>query len=248
MDDERNPPEVAPEDPGTVLDPPGSRWLSAPDAATLIGHSERGARDWLDRYDIPYRATRPRRWSEAVILARLAALGERPRKIPEAAPELPRNSPEAAPEASGRMSEPIEAHFRTAGEPTTALVPFERVAELTAGLVERIGDLTRRNEVLALEVGQLRERTAGHGPQLAAKDETIAELRRRAEAAEAGREAAEGERDALRLQLAEASVPPVGVVAAQEAPEGPHARDTTPAAQRPLQGLWRRLRRRLAGE
>ncbi len=68
--------------PGTVPEPPGSRWLTAPDAATLIGHSERGARSWLDRYDIPFRDGRPRRWSEAAILARLAALGERPRKVP----------------------------------------------------------------------------------------------------------------------------------------------------------------------
>jgi len=66
----------------------------------------------------------------------------------------------------------------------------------------------------------------------------VAELRRRAEAAEA-------DADALRLRLAEVDVPPVVVVAGQDATEGPHTTGTTTAAHRPVQGLWRRLRRRL---
>ncbi len=101
-----------------------------------------------------------------------------------------------------------------------------------------MGDL----RTMLAEVGKVYE------GQLAAKDETIAaqrdalaELRRRAAAAE-------GERDALRLQLAEVAVPPVVVVAGPEAPEPPPATDTTPDAHRPAQGLWRRVRRRFVGE
>ena len=133
------------------------------------------------------------------------------RKAPEVAPEDSGSSPEAP----GSQSEPIEAHFRVEGEPPAALVPLARVTELTAGLVERIADLAGRNEALALEVGQLRERTAGQGTQLAAKDETIAaqrealaELRRHAEAAEAARLAAERERDELRARISTPAFPP----------------------------------------
>ncbi len=48
-------------------------------------------------------------------------------------------------------------------------------------------------------------------------------------------------RRALRLRLAEVSVPAVVVVAGQDATEGQDATGTTPAAQRPAQQLWRRL-------
>ncbi len=71
--------------------------------------------------------------------------------------------------------------------------------------------------------------------QLAAQAETIAELRRRAEVAEA-------ELEGARLRLAEVSVPPLVVVAGQEAPEGADATATTFAAPRGAQGVWRRLR------
>ncbi len=75
---------------------------------------------------------------------------------------------------------------------------------------------------------------------LALQQETIAELRRRAEVAEA-------EADALRLRLAEIDVPAVVVVAGQDATEEQDATPTTPVAHRGVQRLWRRLRRRLAG-
>ncbi len=52
----------------------------------------------------------------------------------------------------------------------------------------------------------------------------------------APREAAEAERDELRLRLAEASVPPVVVVAEQESTAHPRARDSG------ARGLWRRVR------
>jgi ribose 1,5-bisphosphokinase PhnN len=89
--------------------------------------------------------------------------------------------------------------------------------------------------------------------QIAAQQETIAELRRqRDEDREREREAlaelrrraevAEAEFDVVRLRLAEVGVPAV-VVAGQETTEAAHATETNPAAHRPAQGLWRRLRR-----
>ena len=65
-----------------------------------------------------------------------------------------------------------------------ALVPLATMVEELRGLADQLNAMARRNEVLALEVGQLRERQGGQAAQLAAKDETIVELRRRAEAAE----------------------------------------------------------------
>ena len=135
--------------------------------------------------------------------------------------------PGKAPESLGDQGEPIEATFRTSDEPA-ALVPLAPMLDQLRGLGEQLTALAGRNEALALEAGQLRERTTQQA-------ETIAELRRRAAAAEE-------ERDAPRLQLAEASVPPVVVVAAQEAPEEAPATIPAPTTAR---GLWPRLRRAL---
>ena len=131
-------------------------------------------------------------------------------------------------------------------EPPTAPDPIEAAYRVTPADVERAVERTGARYLADMETILARVGRVYEG-QLAAKDETIAELRRRAEAAEAERLAAEEERDALRLQLAEATVPPVVVVAGQEAAEVPTARDTTPAAYRPAQGLWQRLRRTLRG-
>ena len=73
-----------------------------------------------------------------------------------------------------------------------------------------------------------------------AEDETIDELRRRAEVAEA-------ELDGARLRLAEVSVPPLVVVAGQDATQGAHAMGTIPVAHEPARGLWWRLRRAWRG-
>ncbi len=126
----------------------------------------------------------------------------------------------------------IEAHYR--------VTPAAIEQAVSRPSAQYLGDL---RTVLA-EVGKVYEgRIAATEAASAAKDETIAtqrealaELRRRAAAAE-------GERDALRLQLAEVSVPPVVVVAAQEAPEGAPTTIPIPTA---AQGLWPRLRRALA--
>ena len=104
-------------------------------------------------------------------------------------------------------------------------------------LVERIGALERENGDLA---GQL----AARANVLTAKDETIAELRRRAEVAEA-------EREALRAELRDwgglTGEGRIGPTTGPAATEAPPATTPAPAAQGPVQGLWWRLRRRLGG-
>ena len=126
--------------------------------------------------------------------------------------------PDDEPAPPSAPAEPLEARFRVT--PTE----IERAVERTGA--RYLADM----ETILARVGQVYE------GQLAAQRETIAELRRRAEAAEA-------ERDDLRLRLAEVDVPAVVVVAGQEGAGGPDATETTPAAPSPVQGLWRRLRR-----
>lgn len=108
------------------------------------------------------------------------------------------------------------------------------VADVQA-LFDRVGalyeaQLAAQDQALAARAGQL-----------AAQGETIAALRRRAEVAEA-------ERDELRAQPAEGAMPRVAPTGERETTEAPRARDTPPAAHRPAQGRWQRLRRRLGEE
>jgi regulator of replication initiation timing len=153
------------------------------EVGTLIGMSERSARDWIKRHELPVSDSRPLRVEEAAVLARLAREHRQPRSSPEAIGEVPGGTPEDP----GGTSEPIEAAYRVAGEAVAevALVPLATMVEELRGLANQLQEMSRRNEALALEVGQLRERQVGQAERLAAKDETIAELRRRAEAAEA---------------------------------------------------------------
>jgi hypothetical protein len=169
------PPEVGPE-------VPGSRWLTMPAITELLGMSERAARDWVRRHKLPVHGSRPVRVSEQVVLAQMAAEERVARKPPEASPEASGSYREAPGSA-----EPIEAAYRVAGEAAAevALVPLATMVEELRGLADQLNDMARRNEALALAVGQLRERQVGQQSQLLAKDETIAELRRRAEVAEA---------------------------------------------------------------
>ena len=100
-----------------------------------------------------------------------------------------------------------------------------------------------RDEWLAPLIAQITEQAERIGRLEAERDgqvELLAELRRRAEVAEA-------ELDGARLRLAEVSVPAVVVVAGQETTEAPRATATTPAAHRPAQRLWQRLRQRFGG-
>lgn len=98
------------------------------------------------------------------------------------------------PDVLTENDEPIEGAYRVAGEiaAEVALVPLATMVEELRGLAGQLNDMARRNEALALEVGQLRERQVGQETQLLAKyqtiatqQETIAELRRRAAVAEA---------------------------------------------------------------
>ena len=132
------------------------------------------------------------------------------------------DSGQGRPGADTSGQAPIEAAYR--------VTPAEIEQAVSRTSAQYMGDL----RTMLAEVGKVYE------GQLAAQQETIAELRRRAEVAEA-------EAEALRLRLAEASVPPVVVVAGQDATEGSHTAGTTPAAHRPARGLWRRLRRAWRG-
>lgn len=181
----RKSPEVAPE---VGPEGPGSRLLTMPAIAEVLGVSERAARDWAKRHDLPIVGRRPVRVSESAVRAAMVAEGRRPRKPPEVTPEVFGSAPEGP--GSG---DPIEAAYQVAGDgqPGAVLVPLQTMVEELRGLAGELARLAERNEALALEVGGLRAEVAGHQGQLVAKDETIAaikaerdELRRRAEAAE----------------------------------------------------------------
>lgn len=176
MNDGRKAPEYPPET-------TGMRWLPLAEVERLIGKRERNARYWLERHRIPAHGDRPRLFSEEAILAKLTELGQRHRKPPEYPPE-----------SAGTSSELIEAAYRVAGEPAAAvaLVPLAAMVDQVRGLTDRLAELARRNEDLALEVGTLRERQVWHEGQLKEKDQTIvtqadqlAELTRRAQEVEA---------------------------------------------------------------
>ncbi len=143
--------------------------------------------------------------------------------------------------ARGSGAEPLEATYRV----TPAEV--ERVIERTGA--KYITDM----QTLFDRVGQLYEaRLTEQAATVVAKDETIAaqrdalaELRRRAEAAEAAHLAAERERDELCARLATVVDTPVEAApAATEAPTIVVVEADTP--QRP-RGLWGRLWRAIRG-
>ena len=175
-------------------------------------------------------------WSEGAILAKLATLGQDSRKAPERSPEYPPEYPaETTGMPTGTSPEPVEAQYRV----TPAEV--ERAVARTGA---------RYAADLRAMLDGLREVYAG---QVAAKDETIAaqrealaELRRRAEAAEAARLAGERERAALRRRLD--ATPPAP--AASEAPtvgrvDAPHTgRDTPPSRRTRWHRVWAALRGR----
>jgi len=204
-DDLRKSPEAAPEGSGNGSGSPGGpgsdegRWITAAEAAGIVGRSERGTRDWLERHGIPARDDRPRLFSEAAIRAALppeasAPPSGSPRNSPEAVPETPgttSGTPRKAPEGPGSdsgsvrkplegLGEPIEAAYRVDGESPASLVPLPTMLRELESFAERI-------ESLAIEVGTLRS-------DLTHVERERDQLRGRAEAAEA-------ERDALREQL-----------------------------------------------
>lgn len=265
MSDERNPQGNPPEYPPEVT---GIRWLPIAEVKDLIGKKERNARYWLDRHAIPSRGDRPKLFSEEAIRAKLVELGQTHLKAPEHVPETTGILPEYPPETTGTYSEPIEAAYRVAGEATAevALVPLATMVEELRGLADQLAELARRNEALALEVGQLRERQIGHEGQLVAKgetiatqrkalagqSETIAELRRRVEAAEADRAwRHEEEARAAELLRRRNEQEWLNRERMQVAEDGPGAAEPlTPddPSGAPSQGFWTRVRRVFGGE
>ncbi len=216
------------------------RWLSYREIGELLGVGDRAALNWVKEHDLPIAPGRPARVAYSTVVAKAEQLKRPIAPLPKSSEvehgPLP-NTSETRRERSedfGSDPEPIEATFTSVDEGTTiALVPLAAVADQLQGLADRLAELAQRNEGLALEVGQLRERTAGQGERLAAKDETIAELRRRAEVAESA--------------LAAASAPPAAPPPASAAPTL-SAHDATPFAPAPAGSLWRRVRRALRRE
>ncbi len=212
------------------------------EAARVLGISERAVRKRIQTGTL--RAS-PAGRSYDVWLPALHNPGpeqDRPTSSPGPAPAEPRTGPAGAAQGggsgpSGPGPEPIEAAFRSASGAVVSDAARLQLAairdEWLAPLVERIGALERENGELA---GQL----AARGGVLAAKDETIAELRRRAEAAEAARLAAERERDELRARLDAAQAAP----AATEAPTVLVVEADSHTHPPPL---WRRVLRGLRG-
>ncbi len=215
MDEQpRKSPEAAPE---VGPEAPGSRWLTMPAIGALLGMSERAARDWVRRHDLPIHGRRPMRVSEQALLAQMAAEERVARKAPEAPPEAPGRPGEAP--GSG---EPIEAEYRVTPE------ELQRAIERTG--TKYVTDFTTLYESInaglaELYQARLAERDlalSAKDQALAAKDETIAELRRRAEHAEAARD---------RL------------TAAQAAQDGPGAPEVLAEAQEAAPSVWGQLRR-----
>ena len=201
--------------------------LTTIEASLLAGVAEKTIRNWVKAGHIPLERTPHGRRIPREPL--LNYLRERALTAVEGVP------PEARPEEStgpttGPAPEPFRGrvpdHVPDSIGAQYRVTPAEIERAVSRTSAQYMGDL----RTMLAEVGKVYE------GQLAAKDETIAELRRRAEVAEA-------ELAGARLRLAEVSVPPVVVVAAQDAMEGLRATETTPTTRRPVQSLWWRLRR-----
>ncbi len=210
------------------------RWLTYREIGHLLGVGDRAALNWVKEHDLPIAPGRPARVAYSAVVAKAEQLRRPLAPLPnysEVGNGPLRNNSEASGSGSGDFgsdSEPIEATFTSIDEGSAiALVPLTTVADQLQAFADRLAELAQRNEGLALEVGQLRERTAGQVERLAEHQETIAELRRRAEVAER-------ERDALR-RLAVPQPP-------SEAPSNPAPVDT-PGAEKPAGGFWWRVRR-----
>lgn len=156
MSDDHTPPEE-------VAEAASSRWTPVATVAPLIGLSERAARDWIKRHDIPRRGERPLLVDEGAVRRKLVELGRQP---PEAPPEAPRSH-----------QQPLDADYRVhdASKPPSApLVPLASVLEQAESWSARYEAMARRTEALALEVGQLRERTARQAGDL---DEAVERIK-----------------------------------------------------------------------
>ncbi len=167
-----------------------------------------------------------RRWLQEGWLASVEASGERrisPADLPAAKALARRRAQEGRRRGHGRTGARVSPATTVAVTGDTTAGPLMVAPSTLAQLVERLGALER-------EGGELRGRLAALGAVVAAKDETIAELRRRAEAAE--RELA-AHRGGQGSRAAPGAVARSGPVADQ--------------ALSPAGGFWRRLWGALAG-
>jgi len=194
MSEKQRFPEANGEALGGTSEVSGGRWLTVAEVADLIDMSERSARDWVKRHQLPVNDARPVRVAEDAVHKQLAR-EHRPF----------RNPPEASGDPAGGISEapgggePIEATYRVtpaAIEQAVSRTSAQYMTDLRTMLAEvgkvYEGQLAAQDAALAAKDQTLAMQIA----TLAAQDETIAELRRRAEVAEA-------ERD--RLQAAHAA-------------------------------------------
>ena len=242
----------------------GTIWLSVPETARHLGISERAVRKRIAVNALPAEREGGGPWRVQVSAADAA-----PRAVPSAAPGGPQGGT-----TSGTGAEPIEVAYRVAGEAVAevALVPLATMVEELRGLADQLQEMSRRNETLALEVGMLRERQVGHEAQLVARDvaleaqgetiatqrealadrgalmteqaETIAELRRRAEAAEAElSRRREEEADAAALFRQRVEQEHRNRAGMQDAQDGPGATERPSMGESAPAGVWGRLRR-----
>jgi len=167
----------------------GSRWLKVPEAADLLDLSERAARDWLRRYEIPSRGDRPVQYNEAAILDHLRKLGKLPRKSPEVPPEAPGSAP-------GVDDEPIEVAHQLVTPAALSLVQAE-IEDRYLGTIEQLR-LDHVGQVEALKessAGWLAEKDrviAGKDETIQAKDQFINALQARVAALEGVKDAEGG--------------------------------------------------------
>jgi len=178
-DDDRKSPEVPPE---LTPEAPGSNWVKMREAAQLLGMSERAARDWVDRYQIPKRGSRPVFVDADVIRKQMRSLGK--------FPGSPRNSPEDPSEVPGSASEPIEAQYRVNDAPVA--LDAERQLEVIRDTLLR--PLIEQNERLQ---SRLEEQAETIGKMHAAQEQ--AQIKE--EIARLERQQIEAERDALQVRL-----------------------------------------------
>lgn len=186
------------------------RRATVPEVARLLGISERGVRDKIERGQLQAEKD-GKRWIVT----------------------LPPDAPEADAVVSGSASGSGAVVDAVAGGSTPAEV--ERAIEATAS--RYMADFAGLYDRISADVAARFEQT------IAAKDETIAALRRRAEVAET-----ELSLRSEELSLERSKNGPPAAPQPRTAEEARHASDSAPDAPAPAGGLWARVRRVLGGE
>jgi hypothetical protein len=190
----------------------------------LLGVGERAALNWVREQNIPITVGRPARVRRSDVVAQAAALDRPLADTSEALPHTSEDFRIHAPSTSEapRSTEPIEAAYR--------VTPTEIEQAVSRTSAQYMGDL----RTMLAEVGKVYESQllakdqtiTTQADMLALQTETIAELRRRAEVAEA---------EVLRQRQEQE--------ATQAAPAGAWAQEAPMLAQEHTAGAWGRLRR-----